>query len=53
MLYSKEISIWEVAVAAASDGSSLSTAPSVAVPCLLTQLCGSEVEVQMTTDTEQ
>ena len=37
MLYSKEISIWEVAVTAASDGSSLSTAPSVAVLCLLTK----------------
>ena len=52
MLYSKEISIWEVAVAAASDGSSLSTASSVADLCLLTPLCGSEVAVQMTSDTE-
>ena len=43
MLYSKEISIWEIAVTAASDGSSLSTALSVAVLCLLTQLCGSPV----------
>ena len=46
MLYSKETSIWEVAIPAASDGSSLSTAPSVVVLCLLTQLCGSEIETQ-------
>ena len=53
MLYSKEISIWEVAVAAASDGSSLSTAPSVADLCLLTQLCGSPIVTLVTSDTEQ
>ena len=45
--------MWEVAVAAASDGSSLSTAPSVAVLYLLTQLCGSEIAIQMISDMEQ
>ena len=44
---------WEVAVATASDGSLLSMAPSVAVRCLLTQLCGSPIVTRTTTDMEQ
>ena len=53
MLYSKEISTWQIAVGAASDSSSLSTALSVAVLCLLTQLCGSPIATRLTTDKEQ
>ena len=50
VLFTRETSIWEDVAAAARDGSSLLTAPSAVVPCLLTQYCGSEILGKTTTD---
>ena len=50
VLFTREASIWEDVAAAARDGSSLLTAPSAVVPCLLTQYCGSEMVEKTTTD---
>ena len=50
VLFTRETSIWEGVAAAVSDGSSLSMEPSVVVPCLLTQCCGSEIRTKTTTD---
>ena len=50
VLFTRETSIWEDVAAAARDGSSLLTAPSAVVPCLLTQYCGSEMVEKTTTD---
>ena len=50
VLFTRETSILEGVVTAARDGSSLLTAPSAVVPCLLTQRCGSEIKTKTTTD---
>ena len=50
VLFTRETCIWVAVAAAARDGSSLSMAPSVVVPCLLTQCCGSEIKTKTTTD---
>ena len=50
VLFTRETSICQGVAAAASDGSSLLTAPSAVVPCLLTQYCGSEILGKTTTD---
>ena len=50
VLFTRETSIWEGVVTAARDGSSLLTAPSAVLPCLLTQCCGSEIKTKTTTD---
>ena len=50
VLFTRETSICQGVAAAASDGSSLLTAPSAVVPCLLTQCCGSEIKTKTTTD---
>ena len=50
VLFTRETCIWEDVAAAVSDGSSLSMEPSVVVPCLLTQCCGSEIRTKTTTD---
>ena len=42
--------MWEGVLTAVSDGSSLLTASSAVVPCLLTQCCGSEIKTKTTTD---
>ena len=46
VLFTRETSICQGVAAAVSDGSSLLTAPSAVVPCLLTQCCGSEIQPQ-------
>ena len=50
VLFTRETSIWEGVAAAARDGSSLLTAPSAVLLCLLTQCCGSEIKTKTTTD---
>ena len=50
VLFTRETSICQGVAAAASDGSSLLTAPSAVAPCLLTQYCASEILGKTTTD---